>query len=87
MSGQEFYGIGFTLSNGLKVFSAYEAGMLKMVGVNQNGDQEARFTNKRKGVITFDDVNGAWESPTGNAGTDYRVKDISSSCDPGIVML
>ena len=61
--------------------------MLKMVGVNQNGDQEGRYKHKSEGVITFDDVNEAWESPTGNAGSNYMVKDISSSCDPGIVML
>ena len=56
--------------------------------MDQNGNQEGRnVISKSQGVVTFDDVKQAWESPDSRkVGAKYLVKDISSSCYPGIVL-
>ena len=68
------------------MFAAYDGDGkdLKMVGVQTNGVHQAKYkTNPGRG-FTLDDVKQAWESPTADVGTHYRIKDISSVCSTGI---
>ena len=79
-------GIGFGLSNELTVFAAYHDGYLKMVGVQETGDQEGRYKiEPTEKLMTFDVVKQAWESRTGIGS--YLVKNISSSCSSGSLMV
>ena len=75
-------GRGFRLSNDLTVFAAYNDRYFKMVGVQENGDQEARYDTFEGLQFSLNDVKQAWESGT-KAGANYLVKDISG-CSIGI---
>ena len=72
--------IGFALSNDLTIFAAKFGRHLKMVGVQKNGDREARYDTFDGSQFTLNDVRQAWES---GAGGNYLVKDISG-CSIGI---
>ena len=66
------------------MFAAYDGNTLNMVGVQTNGVHQARYKTNPDHGFTLDDVKQSWESPTGDAGTHYRIKDISSVCSIGI---
>ena len=73
---------GFALSGQLTVFAVHNGNILKMVGLQGNGNQEGRNVKNFKGTVSLDAVRQAWENPTDTVGSHYQVKD-TSSCSTG----
>ncbi len=69
--------MGFAYSYDLTVFATRDGPHLKMVGVQRNGEKEAKYLTD-DWSLTLNNVKQAWDSPTKTAGENYLVKDVES---------